>query len=579
LQALQVAGWWFQMIKYLRLAFMLAVIICGFLFITCTEFGAAQYNSSISYSQIISSNTIWARVNSPINLKGNVFVQEGVTLTIEAGVTVNFQRYLIQINGTLKVLGTEDSNVLFTNANPQIEDVHDQLAGIVFGDTSTNNDIEYTIFPTMAVSYFNCQSPLTLNHVNFDNGATNIPNGYMSVLPIIRGSAHVTITNCHFTSGLQIYCPSDIINNTFIGAGVDAENGDFLFQNNTILGERSPVEGFGLSITRYTNNARSIISDNYIYGFNEACIKIDGPALIQRNLLQSPPNRAGYPFFGIEVDGSSPTIQNNTITNCGIGICIYDQGIEETKPTIKNNNLNDNTNGNLYLGYPKRPGYNPSDYTVVSTINAAENWWGTNDSAKISQTIHDKNEQSTLSTVNFIPFLTLPNPQATPNMALSKPTVQQIPPNYYMQATESNGAKIDLTFNGDLVVYSNAPINITNQGGTTQVNILVRADLDQVKFINITVPKSAVLDGSTPQISFENKFTNQQVQTQGYNQDANNYYVWATTNFSSYYFGNLRITFTNASNDYTTIILIATIAVFAVIFTVMGILWHKRKKA
>jgi hypothetical protein len=559
---------------------MLTVIVCGFFLSPNLEVSRAEYNRSpIIYIQTISNETNWTRANSPINLNGNVFVQEGATLTIEAGVTVNFQRFILQVNGTLKVLGTADNNVFFTNTNAGLEDFHAQHATIYLGDDSVNNDVEYAVFSTLPLTYYNCKSPLTLNYVKFDSG------------PIIRGTGQVTITNCFFTSGLQIWSPSTIINNTFSGGqGIDAENGDFVIQNNTILGTRSPVQGFGLSLTRYTNNARAVISDNVISGYAEACIKIDGPALIQRNLLQSPPNRDGYPFFGIEVDGSSPTIQNNTITKCGIGICIYNQGIEETKPTITNNNIYDNVNGNLYLGYPPRPNYNPSDFITDTnsninssgTLNGAGNWWGTIDIAKILQTIHDQNLPPALSSADFTPFLTAPNPKATPNPTLSKVTLQLLPPNYYLQVNTGNSHKADLTLNGDLVVYSNAPINVTIQNGNTKLDILVRGDTDQAKFINITIPKSVVLAGSTPQISFQDHFKTPTVQTQSYSQDADNYYVWATMHFSGYFFGNLFITFTDSStqtsNDYTTVLLIGGVVTIVGIMTGLAIFWHRKRR-
>ena len=41
-------------------------------------------------SGIISSNTTWTLENSPYIVTGNILLNEGITLTIEAGVTVKF---------------------------------------------------------------------------------------------------------------------------------------------------------------------------------------------------------------------------------------------------------------------------------------------------------------------------------------------------------------------------------------------------------------------------------------------------------------------------------------------------------
>ena len=322
----------------------------------------------MTYSQTISQDTTWTKADSPVNLAGNVLVANGATLTIEAGVTVNCDKNVIQINGTLKVQGTTQDQVIFTSTNTQISDAREQLANINFGDESSGCIIQYAVFHTMAWTYYNCQNSIVIDHVIIQDGATATSSGSISVLPTIRGSGTATITNSVFTSGFQLDISfATVTDNTFADAGISVSDGSFTITNNTILGTASPVEGFGISIERCHS---AVIADNYISNYVEACIKIDGPAIILRNHLESPPNRDGYPFFGIEVDGSSPTIENNTITNCGIGICIYNQGIEETKAAITNNNLYGNVNCNLYLGYPARLGYNPSDYTVNSKINA-----------------------------------------------------------------------------------------------------------------------------------------------------------------------------------------------------------------
>jgi hypothetical protein len=58
---------------------------------------------------------------------------------------------------------------------------------------------------------------------------------------------------------------------------------------------------------------------------------------------------------------------------------------------------------------------------------------------------------------------------------------------------------------------------LTGQSGNTDV-------------INLTIPKSAVQYESTPTVYVGNQIT----QDQGYKQDADNYYVWYTTHFSTH---------------------------------------------
>jgi hypothetical protein len=70
---------------------------------------------------------------------------------------------------------------------------------------------------------------------------------------------------------------------------------------------------------------------------------------------------------------------------------------------------------------------------------------------------------------------------------------------------------------------------VTGQSGTTG-------------FGNVTIPKNAVTNGTTPRIYIEN----QPSQNQGYTQDINNYYVWYTTHFSTH---EVSIVFTLTPNS------------------------------
>jgi hypothetical protein len=61
---------------------------------------------------IITSDTTWTKANIPYTLSAPVGIPIGVTLTIEAGITVNFGNY-IQVNGTLMARGTPSENIVF----------------------------------------------------------------------------------------------------------------------------------------------------------------------------------------------------------------------------------------------------------------------------------------------------------------------------------------------------------------------------------------------------------------------------------------------------------------------------------
>jgi hypothetical protein len=262
------------------------------------------------------------------------------------------------------VLGNDQNNVVFTSTNAQIDESRSKNANINFGDESTGNVIQYAIFRTMAWTFFNCADTITIDHVTIEKGSVPTYNGYdfVTALAIIRGSGKAIIANSAFTNPLQICISSTVIKNTFsitndimiysaiealngefvitnniiTGAGIYASDGEILITNNIITGTKSGW-GYGIAIGGYQ---KAVISDNYIVDFSEACIKLgNGPALIQRNYLESLPNQAGYPFFGIEVEACRPLIQNHNIKLTGTAICLHDNGYVQSKPTIRNNNI------------------------------------------------------------------------------------------------------------------------------------------------------------------------------------------------------------------------------------------------
>ncbi len=60
----------------------------------------------------------WTAANSPYQVTGDITVSAGQTLTIEAGVTVNFQgHYKITVLGILNAVGTENDFIIFTPNN------------------------------------------------------------------------------------------------------------------------------------------------------------------------------------------------------------------------------------------------------------------------------------------------------------------------------------------------------------------------------------------------------------------------------------------------------------------------------
>ena len=573
------------------------IAICGSAFLAGLNLKNAR---AISYSMIISEDTTWTRANGSYDLDGNVLVSKNATLTVEPGVRINCDKNIIQVDGTLKVLGNDQNNVVFISTNAQIDESRSQNANINFGDESTGNVIQYAIFRTMAWTFFNCADTITIDHVTIEKGSAPTYNGYgfVTALAIIRGSGKAIITNSAFTNPLQICISSTVINNTFsitndimiysaiealngefvitnniiTGTGISASDGEFLITNNIITGTKSGW-GYGILIGGYQ---KAVIADNYIVDFPEACIKLgNGPALIQRNYLESLPNQAGYPFFGIEVEACRPLIQNNTIKLTGTAICLHDNGYVQSKPTIRNNNIYKNRVSNIFLGYPDLPGYNNSDYFARSNIDAANNWWGTTDAQTINQTIRDFKTRQDLGTVTYTPFLTELNPQAMPNPNASAATLELNPATTAIQATNEDGKTIDLTVDGNLTIDWPPKAKVTADPATysTNVTFLVQGWFDRdLEDCNITIPKSAIPYGNTPTVYFKQL----PAEDLGYTQDVDNYYVWCTTHLDINFRGPLTIVFSGTSFPLT-IIAIGAIITLA-LATATFFIWRRKRK-
>jgi hypothetical protein len=68
----------------------------------------------------IIDDTVWTKAESPFIVKSHVTVIEDVTLTIEPGVTVKFDKdKSLLIDGTLVAKGTQSEKIIFTSNGEQ----------------------------------------------------------------------------------------------------------------------------------------------------------------------------------------------------------------------------------------------------------------------------------------------------------------------------------------------------------------------------------------------------------------------------------------------------------------------------
>jgi hypothetical protein len=342
------------------------------LFIT-PPFGAAQNGTNASGK--ITQDTTWTKANSPYNLAVNITVNNGVTLTVEPGTTVNLFGYYVEVNGALVAKGTSESMISFSGlSNNTI-----YFGGIIFTSQSAN----WNERTTTGCILENCDL-LSVRSVSISNSSPRISSNLF----------HATSLSGVVDPMLKIYGGSPIIfNNTFTSN---------IFPYRYLSG--------GTAILLDDNNATIVdntIEQNMIgICFSGVMKTFTGKTIVENNLLF---NNSEAIFFGAPL---TSIVENNTIAQNFRAARIYRYS---DNSVFAYNNIYSNTNASIILqGEP-------------NDINATYNWWGTTDSQAISQSIHDFKNDSTLGVVNFAPILNAPNPKAMPDPNAYIPTLSPTP--------------------------------------------------------------------------------------------------------------------------------------------------------
>ena len=401
--------------KSLLSAFLIAVMIGGFGLAGILQLDKAQASADVT--GIIYSDTAWTPANSPYTLTGNVMVDDGVTLTIQPDVTVNLGAYYTLVNGTLIAKGTASNPIHFNGGSIT-------FSGFSSGwneQTNTGCIIENAIFSSTSVT---SDTSAKISKSSLDAGiegggstiSDNVINaevsgGLVSGNTITGDVSGTTISNNIITGEV---IGSVISKNTITGRVI--ARGNCVISENTITGGGT---GNGITVaSEYVISGGSpTIEDNIIanfdFGINIGVLIRDWFSAnipqIQRNLITK--NSVGIKFSISEQNpygGREPTtIQDNTITQNAVGIKM--EGSFE-HCTIQNNNIQDNSDYNLYLE------------DTSSNVKVTDNWWGTTDTHVISQSIYDFEDDFNLGTVTFAPFLTEPNTEAPAATSVPTPT-------------------------------------------------------------------------------------------------------------------------------------------------------------
>ena len=473
---------------------------------------------------IISSDTTWTKADSPHVLTGPVFVRNGVTLTIEAGVSVDCNGYNLLVNGTLRVLGSSSEQVYIGNGEIEFTEYStawsEPDSGCILEHANINSTI--TLHAT-SVKINNCvlnlillegvSSPIISNNdidriaLSPDNnifmGSPTISNNVISRIgssvemyiaslvdagsPTIShniingeyssGSIHLTANsptisdNVVVDGGIYVVAVSAVITNNVVNGSVKVKGceGSVAISNNTITlhsrvfysrGLFTPpqtVRYHGIFLEGSNKLVDALISENTISG-GLSGIKLSnllGSVTVERNVVRD--NDDG---ISVEADinltivgnfihnnndnglkdylgKANMVIRNNTITNNSHGITdpgpaliernvIADNSVGldlASQATVQNNTIINNDVAirlkscpSAKINYNNIENYGEKSIYLINTlgnVDATNNWWGTTNTQTINLTIHDYKYDLDLSKVNFAPFLTEQNTEAT----------------------------------------------------------------------------------------------------------------------------------------------------------------------
>ena len=379
----------------------LLVLLITLTIVCISDSGSGQISKEVN--GIIDADSKWTKNNSPYTLTGPVLIKQGVTLTIEPGVTIDLGNYYIQVNGTLNARGTIADNICFNGGSGMPGAIAFTRYSPSWSEQKNEGSIiENSIITVSSIAISIGDTSPKINN-NTITGAIWTADGDSSGQPLTASSPIIT-NNVLLQSGyglvLQISTSPVIVNNTIKGS-IRTGTGSTIISGNYIEGS---IE---------SNGNKDHIVDNVLTGPGNGYGVRTGFAVVERNLIT---NYDDAILFWI---AAFPTIRNNTISNNvnGISVLGYDRG--SYSPQIYLNNVHNNSGFNINLQtYERHP---------TGDINATNNWWGTTNTQTITQAIHDSNDDFNVGTVIFEPILTQPNPQALPN-AQPLSTIPEITP-------------------------------------------------------------------------------------------------------------------------------------------------------
>ena len=365
----------------------------------------------------------WTLVNSPYNIIGDVTVPVGSSLTIEPGVNIYAMgNYYLTVQGTLNAIGTEADTIRFKSGQADPDAL---WKGIRLENESLPSSISYCFIEKAEYGVNSVNSPVQITHNRFSHN--------QKALQIFAIGA---------ADPADVLISENIIEWSIHNGIMINQNSDLVIENNEIRSNGTGTQYYAaiqLSNQSSDGSNSPLIQNNHIHhNFKQGITAWDlvGVNAIQPQILN---NIIENNLTGIYLLNSSGYIADNIIrnnfipgdANSGAGVMITGATSE---PYFERNQIYGNFTG-FYLGQNAKPClgnlsiyhiwaqgenaiYNNIDetntlhsiytysYTDPSIVIFAENnYWGTTNPAEIAESILDHNDNPSLPTVDFDPFL------------------------------------------------------------------------------------------------------------------------------------------------------------------------------
>jgi hypothetical protein len=365
----------------------------------------------------------WTLANSPYNMIGSVTVPVGTSLTIEPGVNIYAMgNYYLTVQGTLYAVGTEADTIRFKSGQT---DPNALWKGIRLENESSPSSISYCFIEKAEYGVNSVNSPVQITHNRFSHNQKALQIFAIGA----ANPADVTISE-------------NLIEWSIHNGIMVVQNSDLVIENNEIRSNGTGTQYYAaiqLSNQSSDGSNSPLIQNNHIHhNFKQGITAWDlvGVNAIQPQILN---NIIENNLTGIYLLNSSGYIADNIIrnnfipgdANSGAGVMITGATSE---PYFERNQIYNNFTG-FYLGQNAKPClgnlsiyhiwaqgenaiYNNIDetntlhsiytysYTDPSIVIFAENnYWGTTNPTEIAAGILDHNDNPSLPTVDFDPFL------------------------------------------------------------------------------------------------------------------------------------------------------------------------------